>query len=160
MKVKKDEEIEAARVELVPLIDCVFLLLIFFMCAATMTKVDAPTEVRLPIASNGAEQKDPEHRGTVNIVPIGGRAPSGEFSTEEKPFLVFGQLVGDEGLEAAMKERMKDKEEKNMRLYLRADRTVKFALVKRAMTACAAAGVSDVIFATYEHDMYMKDEKK
>ena len=110
------------------------------------------------VASNGAEQKDPSARGTVNVVPIGGRAPSGEFSTEERPFLVFGQLVGDEGLEAAMKERIK--EEKNLRLYLRADRTVKFQLVKRAMTACAAAGVADVIFATYEHDIYMKDEKK
>ncbi len=158
MKAKRSHEIEDARVELVPLIDCVFLLLIFFMCAATMTKVDAPTEVRLPIASNGAEQKDPERRGTVNVVPIGGRTPSGEFSTEDKPFLVFGQLVGDEGLELAMKEHVKT--EPNMRLYLRADRTVKFALVKRAMTACAAAGVSDVIFATYEHDLYMKDEKK
>ena len=158
MKAKRSHEIEDARVELVPLIDCVFLLLIFFMCAATMTKVDAPTEVSLPIASNGAEQKDPSMRGTVNIVPIGGRAPSGELSTEEKPFLVFGQLVSDEGLQTAMVERLK--EEKNMRLYLRADRTVKFQLVKRAMTACAAAGISDVIFATYEHDLYMKDAKK
>ena len=158
MKAKRSEEIEDARVELVPLIDCVFLLLIFFMCAATMTKVDAPTEVQLPIASNGAEQKDPERRGTVNIVPIGGRAPSGEFSTEERPFLVFGQLMNDEGLQTAMAEHVKV--EPNMRLYLRADRTVKFQLVKRAMTACAAAGVSDVIFATYEHDIYTKDEKK
>ena len=158
MKAKRSHEIEDARVELVPLIDCVFLLLIFFMCAATMTKVDAPTEVRLPIASNGAEQKDPERRGTVNIVPIGGRTPGGEFSTEEKPFLVFGQLVGDEGLQTAMTEHMKA--EPGMRLYLRADRSVKFALVKRAMTACAAAGLSDVIFATYEHDLYMKDGKK
>lgn len=31
MRVKKQEEIPEARVELVPLIDCVFLLLIFFM---------------------------------------------------------------------------------------------------------------------------------
>jgi len=158
MKVNRTEEVEAARVELVPLIDCVFLLLIFFMCAATMTKVDAPTEVRLPVASNGAEQKDPSRRGTVNVMPVGGRTPGGEIASDEKPFLVFGQLVGDEGLEAAMKEHLKI--EPDMRLYLRADRSVKFALVKRAMTACAAAGISDVIFATYEHDLYMKDEKK
>jgi biopolymer transport protein ExbD len=158
MKVKKTHEIEEARVELVPLIDCVFLLLIFFMCAATMTKVDAPTEVQLPIASNGAEQKDPERRGTVNVVPIGGRTPDGEFSTEDRPFLVFGKLVGDEGLQEAMTTHRKT--EPNMRLYLRADRTVKFALVKRAMTACAAAGVSDVIFATYERDIYLKDGGK
>jgi biopolymer transport protein ExbD len=67
---------------------------------------------------------------------------------------VFGQLVGDEGLQNLMVEHMKI--EPDMRLYLRADRSVKFAIVKRAMTACAAAGVQDVLFATYEHDITME----
>jgi biopolymer transport protein ExbD len=153
MKLSRSTDIPEARVELVPLIDCVFLLLIFFMCAATMTKVDAPTEVNLPIASNGAEQKDPSRRGTVNVMPVGGRAPSGEIATLERPFLVFGQLLNDEGLQNLMVEHLKT--EPGMRLYLRADTRSKFAVIKRAMTACAAAGVSDVIFATYEHDYRM-----
>jgi biopolymer transport protein ExbD len=155
MKIKGTNEVAEARVELVPLIDCVFLLLIFFMCAATMTKVDAPTDVRLPVASNGAEQKDPSRRGTVNVVRPGTRAPTGEVATEDRPFLVFGQLLNDEGLQNIMAEHLKG--EPNMRLYLRADRDVKFAIIKRAMTACAAAGVMDVIFATYEHDLYVKE---
>ena len=126
MKIKRSTDVAEARVELVPLIDCVFLLLIFFMCAATMTKVDAPTDVRLPIASNGAEQKDPSRRGTVNVMPVGARAPGGEIATAERPFLVFGQLMGDEALQAAMTEHLKS--EPNMRLYLRADRNAfKFA---------------------------------
>ncbi|MEI8353975.1 MAG: biopolymer transporter ExbD [Lentisphaerota bacterium] len=157
MKIKRSNDIPEARVELVPLIDCVFLLLIFFMCAATMTKVDAPTDVRLPVASNGAEQKDPSQRGTVNVVPPGSRTPTGEIATVERPFLVFGQLMGDEGLQTVMTERLKV--EPAMRLYLRADRNVKFAVVRRAMSACAAAGVADVIFATYERDLYLKDER-
>lgn len=152
MKIQRQHEIAEARVELVPLIDCVFLLLIFFMCAATMSKVDAPTSVRLPIASNAAEQKDPSRRGTVNIVPVGSLTPAGELATEEKPFMVFGRLVNEEGLQKAMEERLKS--EPTLRLYLRADRNVKFSMVKRAMGACAAAGVSDVIFATYVRDLY------
>lgn len=158
MKIKRTNEVPEARVELVPLIDCVFLLLIFFMCAATMTKVDAPTDVRLPIASNGAEQKDPSRRGTVNVMPVGARTPAGEIATEERPFLVFGQLLSDELLQNVMAEHLKS--EPNMRLYLRADRNVKFAVVKRAMTACAAAGVMDVIFATYERDLYVKGDER
>ncbi len=152
MKIQPQHEIAEARVELVPLIDCVFLLLIFFMCAATMSKVDAPTSVKLPIAANAAEQKDPSRRGTVNIIPVGAATPEGEVATEERPFMVFGRLVNDEGLQKAMEERLKT--EPNLRLYLRADRNVKFAMVKRAMGACAAAGVSDVIFATYVRDLY------
>lgn len=156
MKFKKQPEIGEARVELVPLIDCVFLLLIFFMCAATMSKVDAPTSVKLPIASNAAEQKDPSRRGTVNVVPIGALTPNGETATEQRPFLVFGKLMSDEELTKAMEERLKT--EPTLRLYLRADRNVKFATIRRAMGACAAAGVSDVIFATYVRDLYGKGE--
>ena len=152
MKIQHDHEIPEARVELVPLIDCVFLLLIFFMCAATMSKVDAPTSVKLPIASNAAEQKDPSRRGTVNVIPVGTLTPEGELATEARPFMVFGKLVNEEELTKAMEERLKT--EPTLRLYLRADRNVKFATVRRAMGACAAAGVSDVIFASYVRDLY------
>ena len=154
MKTKRTAEIPAAEVQLVPLIDCVFLLLIFFMCCASMTTVDSPTEVRLPFASNGAEQKDPSHRGTVNIVLPGSRAPSKEISTEEKPFLVSGVLVNDEGLQRAMTEAFK--RDPVLKLYLRADRNVKFAMIRRAMGACAAAGVQDIVFATYLQDISIK----
>ena len=156
MKLSKTPEVGEVRVELVPLIDCVFLLLIFFMCAATMSKVDTPTSVRLPVASNGADQKDPSGRGTVNVVPPGTRTSQGEVASDEKPFLVFGNLVNDDGLQRAMEEHLKA--EPNMKLYLRADRGVKFSVVRRAMSACANAGVSDVIFATYLRDLYLKGE--
>ncbi len=152
MKIKSPSEIPEAKVELVPLIDCVFLLLIFFMCSATMSKLDAPTEVRLPIATNAAKQKDPSRRGVVNVMKEGERTPAGELATADRPFLVFGKLVNDEGLTKLMEEQMKV--EPSMRLYLRADREAKFAIVRRAMSACAAAGVSDVIFATYVQDLY------
>ena len=152
MKIKKEKEIPEARVELVPLIDCVFLLLIFFMCAATMSKVDAPTSVKLPIAANAAEQKDPSRRGTVNVIPVGERTPENEIATEQRPFMVYGKLVNEEELTKVMEARLK--EEPTLRLYLRADRNVKFATIKRAMGACAAAGVQDVIFATYVRDLY------
>ena len=156
MKISRTTEVEEARVELVPLIDCVFLLLIFFMCAATMSRVDTPTSVRLPVASNAAKQVDPSRRGTVNILPPGSPSPTGELATEDRPFLVFGQLVNDEGLQRVMTEHLK--EEPAMRLYLRADKHVRFAVVRRAMAACAAAGVSDVIFASFLQEIYLKEE--
>ena len=156
MKIGKTKEIEEAKVELVPLIDCVFLLLIFFMCSATMSKLDAPTEVRLPVATNAAKQKDPSRRGTVNVMRTGEKTPAGEIATDARPFLVFGKLVNDEGLQKLMEEQLKV--EPSMRLYLRADREAKFSIVRRAMAACAAAGLSDVIFATYVQDLYGSGE--
>lgn len=155
MKLKHSTEISEAKVELVPLIDCVFLLLIFFMVSATMSKVDSPTSVKLPIAGNAAKQVDPSRRGTVNIMPPGMVSPAGEVATADRPFLVFGQLVNDEGLQRVMADRLKV--EPTMRLYLRADHRVTFAIIRRAMSACAAAGVSDVIFATFQQDLYVEE---
>ena len=157
MKIKGNtREIAEAKVELVPLIDCVFLLLIFFMCAATMSTVDLASDINLPVASNAAEQKDPGRRGTVNIMRAGVRTSQGDLVTEAKPFLVFGELVNEEGLQKAIEEHLKI--EPTMRLYLRADRDAKFSKVRRAMGACASAGVSDVIFGTHVQDLYLKEK--
>ena len=155
MKIAGAHEIPEARVELVPLIDCVFLLLIFFMCAATMAKVDSAADINLPVATNGAEQKDPKDRGTVNVMLPGSRTIRGEVVTDEKPFMVAGDLLSD--LEVQKVIEAKIKETPNLRLYLRADRRVKFTLVRRAMADCAAAGVSDVIFATHLQDLGLQE---
>jgi biopolymer transport protein ExbD len=90
-------------------------------------------------------------------LPPGSRAPSGEITTVDKPFVVFGNAVNEEGLQRAMEEHLKV--DPQMKLYLRADRTVKFAVVRKAMAACAAAGVADVIFATYVQDLYLTENR-
>jgi biopolymer transport protein ExbD len=147
MKIKGPAHIPEAHVELVPLIDCVFLLLIFFMCAATMAKLDTSSQISLPDASNAAEQKDPKDRGTVNIPPVGMLTVTGETVTEARPFFVFGQLVGEDGLKKMIAEKIKTTP--NLQLYIRCDKDARFKLVRRAMAACAEAGVDDVIFGTY-----------
>ena len=147
MKIAEAQEIQEARVELVPLIDCVFLLLIFFMCAAQMSKLDTITEVVLPVANKASVPKDMSGRGTVNILPLGALAVGDQRVSEEKPFIVAGDLVNDAGLTKAIGELRKN--EPNMRLYLRVDKDVNFKLVRRAIAACAQAGIFDVILATY-----------
>ncbi len=158
MKFKEKEEIEASKVELVPLIDCVFLLLIFFMCAATMSKVDSAADVNLPVAPNAAEQKDPSHRGTVNVLTPGTYTLKGELVTPQKPFLVFGDLVDDEGLQTVIKKSLQ--EDPALRIYVRANRDVKYTMIRRAMEAGAAAGVSNIIFATHLQDLYLEEHGK
>ena len=155
MKMRGAKEIPEIHIELVPLIDCVFLLLIFFMCAATMAKVDSSYDMNLPVASNAAKQKEVAHRGTVNLLPIGTRTLKGEVVPEDRPFLVFGDLVDDEGLTKVITEKLK--EDPNLRLYVRADRNVKFAMVRRAMAAAARGGVADVIFATHLIDLQLME---
>ncbi len=60
MKFRKDSELKQVEVNLTPLIDVVFLLLIFFMVSTTFDK-QAQIEIKLPEAeSSEVVDKDPE----------------------------------------------------------------------------------------------------
>ena len=146
MKLKKPDEPEA-NVDMTPMIDCVFQLLIFFMVCATMSKVDQTPEVVLPIAPKAAIPDNPVGRGVVNIVPLG--TPVGDGATsEDKPFIIAGQVTDEPGLAKAISERLKT--EPNLRIYMRVDKNAEFKTVKRAIRACANAGIFDIIFGTYQ----------
>ncbi|MFH0879647.1 MAG: biopolymer transporter ExbD [Lentisphaerota bacterium] len=147
MKLRRQESPEAA-VDMTPMIDCVFLLLIFFMCAATMSKVDFTPEVKLPIAPKAAVPEDLRGRGTINILPLGTSLGTGESVTEQKPFLVYGRLMDEADLLSAITE--KKNADPELRIYMRVDRDADFSLVRRAIKACAGAGVFDIIFGTFQ----------
>ena len=150
MKLRKPDDPEA-NVDMTPMIDCVFLLLIFFMVSATMSKVDQTPEVVLPIAPKAAipEQESLRGRGVVNIVPLG-TAVGGGATSEDKPFIISGQVVDEPGLVTAISERLKA--EPNLRIYMRVDKNAEFKTVKRAIRACANAGVFDIIFGAFQSE--------
>ena len=148
MKLRKPDEPEA-NVDMTPMIDCVFQLLIFFMVCATMSKVDQTPEVVLPIAPKAAIPDNPVGRGVVNIVPLG--TPVGDGATsEDKPFIIAGQVTDESGLVTAISERLKT--EPNLRIYMRIDRNAEYKTVKRAIRACAKAGVFDIIFGAFQSE--------
>ena len=148
MKLKKPDEPEA-NVDMTPMIDCVFQLLIFFMVCATMSKVDQTPEVLLPIAPKAALQEDLRGRGVINILPLGTAVGSGA-TTEDKPYIIAGQVTDEPGLAKDISERLKT--EPNLRVYMRVDRNAEFKTVKRAIRACATAGVFDIIFGAFQSE--------
>ena len=148
MKLRKPDEPEA-NVDMTPMIDCVFQLLIFFMVCATMSKVDQTPEVVLPIAPRAAIPDNPVGRGVVNIMPLG--TPVGDSATsEDRPFIISGQVTDEPGLVTAITDRLKT--EPNLRIYMRIDRNAEYKTVKRAIRACAKAGVFDIIFGAFQSE--------
>ena len=150
MKLKKPDEPEA-NVDMTPMIDCVFQLLIFFMVCATMSKVDQTPEVKLPIAPKAAipEAENLRGRGVINVVPLGTAVGSGATS-DDRPFIIYGQVVDEPGLVTAIAERRKT--EPDLRIYMRVDKNAEFKTVKRAIRACANAGVFDIIFGAFQSE--------
>ncbi len=147
MKLKRKSNIDA-EVDMTPMIDMVFLLLVFFMCAATMSKVDFTPEIKLPIAPKADVPEDLRNRGTINILPVGFITVDGEEVTEDKPFMVSGSLVTAGDLVKIIEERRT--EDPDVRVYMRVDRNVEYSRVQEAIKAAAAGGVYDIIFASYQ----------
>lgn len=122
-------------VDMAPMIDMVFLLLIFFMCASTLSSVDRTAEVDLPVATHSEVPEDLSGRGTVNIL-------------EDGSLTLAGEPIDLARLRTVMAEQLRRRPD--LRLYIRADRDLEHRHVRGVLQACAEAGVADVIFAAYQ----------
>lgn len=118
-----------------PMIDMVFLLLVFFMVTTKISKEKIKLDINLPVASNGVLPKDQSNR---DIISIDGQ---GQYYVGQKP-------VGKKELEDYMKARFKNDAE--LKLYVRADKGTPGKQIKELMRLAAEAGAINVIFASYK----------
>jgi biopolymer transport protein ExbD len=130
-----DEEINMA-----PMIDMVFLLLIFFMVASHLNALER-VPVPLPVAGNSRVPEEARDRQTVTI-------RSADDTGEQAEIFMNLQQVDIEQFSAAVS-RLHEEDE-NAQLYLRADRRVKHKHIKAVIQVCADVGIVDIIFGTFE----------
>jgi biopolymer transport protein ExbD len=128
-----DDEINMA-----PMIDMVFLLLIFFMVASHLTSMER-VPVSLPVADKA---KVPEEARDRQIISVAAEA-DGRAS-----YYINLQKMDIKELTAEIVRQHEADE--NMRIYLRADRQVRHKHIKAVMEACAEAGIADIIFGVFE----------
>ncbi|MFY7816774.1 MAG: ExbD/TolR family protein [Akkermansiaceae bacterium] len=126
-----------------PMIDMVFLLLIFFVVNSSQAIVKQDADVRPPIASFGKKQEDKNGRIVVNVFK------DGSFKTERG-----ANLETDDDIFDLVK---KAKEENDLRsykskLHLRGDKEAVFKYSRKIIAISAKAGVDQVMFATYSTD--------
>ncbi len=134
-----DEEL---KIDMSPMIDMVFLLLIFFIVNATAIIVQTDPEVRPPIAKNSKRQKDGQGRIVINV------RSNGTFSNEQ--FVVLQDK--DAITEVVKAQKLKiDAEGLIPKLHLRGDEEAMFKYSRTAISAAADAGVTQVVFAVYEN---------
>jgi biopolymer transport protein ExbD len=60
-------EDEGVEVQMAPLIDCVFLLLIFFLVATTLKKIDEELPLELPDSAAAIEVQQPDNYTVVSV---------------------------------------------------------------------------------------------
>ncbi len=125
MAIKHEEE-PSVEVQLTPLIDCVFLLLIFFLVSSQLKKVEKRLDVKLPDA-----QVVKTYKATPDIISVGVTA-RGNLYVNARPVGAGGLL---DALRAAKAARP------GCRVVLDGDVHAPFRAVVQALDACAMQGL-------------------
>lgn len=121
-----------------PMIDVVFLLIIFFLVSSHLAQQETQLELDLPDAASGERPLDDDiRRVVVNVLPDAGTAPRIQVGSRLVPPEDLDRLIGFESQQADGK----------IEVRIRADRHVPYRVVEPIMIACARAGVWKVTFA-------------
>jgi biopolymer transport protein ExbD len=130
---------DGVPLDMSPMIDLTFLLLVFFMVASHLITVQIDRRVDPPVAENAQVAKEASGRVVINVLADGS---------------VFGQnedeLPTSEAIQDYVDQVRVSNEEKGIptRLNLRADKNVDTRDIKKVIQAAGEAGVSEVIFGS------------
>lgn len=120
-----------------PMIDMVFLLLVFFMTVSTLAQADRAKKVDLPESaqSDVPEAENLSNRGTITL--------------DAEGLIYLGMNpVSLEDMQSTMKASLQENPE--LRIHLRADQATPYSEIKKVLKACAEVGAYEVIYATYQ----------
>jgi biopolymer transport protein ExbD len=124
---------EEPAFQMAPMIDMVFLLLVFFMCASHISQhQNIPLEI--PTADHAAVPEERPHRWIVNVTV------DGDIFSGDKP-------VALDDLAAMVKARLA--REPDLKVYIRGDAECPHKKVKRVMNRLAEVGIDEFIFGVY-----------
>jgi biopolymer transport protein ExbD len=117
-----------------PLIDVVFLLIIFFLVASHFIRNENVERIELPLASQGKDDDESTTRMVVTVVPSGDLMLGMTTITPEEFEQRLQLLIAKQGAEPT-------------ELRIRADRSVLYSRVEPLLLTAARNGVTRVRFA-------------
>ena len=123
--------------DLTPMIDVVFLLIVFFMTVASALTTNK-LELNLAVAEESAIPKDIKDRFTVSVSDEGGFFLGVEELNEQQLSDRLAKVVANNT---------------TIKIVLRAGKMAEHQHVNKVLTVCAANGINDIIFATYQSDL-------
>ncbi len=140
MKMPEQTE-EESSFEMTPMIDMVFLLLVFFMIASRMSTLQN-IDLEIPTATEAVVPTDRPQRFVINI------NANGEM-------FAGADLLGpsdDSGAQAALRELAQEQKAlaPEIRVYVRADQMSDHVHVSRVMNVMAEEGFDDFIFGAFQ----------
>jgi biopolymer transport protein ExbD len=124
---------EPASMQLAPMIDIVFLLLIFFIVTWQFTRSETELSVSVPTAQEGAEPERQQGEIVISVLAEG-------------TLRVEGITVNLDQLLAKLSEIAKQHE--NQPVRIRGDGKVEYQRIVEVIDTCQKAGIGNISFAT------------
>ena len=128
-----------------PMIDVVFLLIIFFLVSSHLAKQEVQRDLPLPGADSGVDPTDDESpRMVINVEGTG-------------EWFVGTRSLGDEldqkrdALRRSLANKIA-KSGKDVEVRIRSDRTVAYGLIEPILRTCTEAGIWNVTFAVIRRE--------
>lgn len=121
--------------QMAPMIDMVFLLLVFFMTVATVAKSQRTVELELPDSEESKVPEDASGRGILSV-------------DAEGNFYIGEEVLTIEQIKAAISARIKADPE--LQIQVRADKNTEYSHVQKLLRTAAESGAYEIIYATYE----------
>lgn len=126
MLIKVREQNSQVAIELTPIIDMVFLLLVFFLVATTFAQEERETQIALPVSKSSGPISAMLRALVVNIDTEGG-------------IIVGGRQVEPAALRTIVEEAVAANPE--LKVTLRGDRATAYENVVRVLDICKSSGV-------------------
>ena len=128
MLIKATEANSGVSIELTPLIDMVFLLLIFFLIATTFHQSEREMQIALPVASSAAPISAMLQELIINV-DVEGR------------IIVGGRSIEPDDLRSMVKDAVAINPEQ--KVTVRGDRRVAYASIVGVLDICKASGIQE-----------------
>lgn len=127
------ERESSPSVDLTPVIDVVFLLLIFFLVATTFHQSEREMEITLPETVSGGPISMTLSELVINVNAAG-------------EFIVSGRTIGDEALMEVIERALAEAPDR--KVTVRGDRNASYGAIARALDLCKRAGISEPFLDT------------
>jgi biopolymer transport protein ExbD len=123
-----------------PMIDVVFLLIIFFLISSHLTKQEQQVKLALPIAKTGAHPTQLTNpRLVINLLVDGRLVIQDEEIARDQLSVRIGASL----------QRLAPKDRENFEVRIRCARETPYEFVQPILTGCVQQGIWNVTFAVY-----------
>lgn len=152
MRIPNNRSRGSVGFNMTPMIDIVFLLIIFFLVSSHLARQETQLELDLPVAASGrrAEDDDRTRRVIVNVLAqppsADGRIEDSSHGDDDGQLMVGGRVLHADELQKVI-EFERRCSDGPLEVRIRSDRQVPYRRVEPIMIACAKAGVWNVTFA-------------